>query len=70
MSHIYTNNDFQGGTLLNNRVNFENLFAFVYFNLSNIEDKVDLSFHYELSGQPNADYTIYAIVLHEKLYSS
>ena len=35
MSHVYTNNDFQGGTLLN-RVNFENLFPFVYFNLPNI----------------------------------
>ena len=35
MSHIHINNDFQGGTLLN-RVNFENLFPFVYFNLPNI----------------------------------
>ena len=54
-----------GGTLLN-RNNFESLFPFIYFELPNLEDKVKLSFHYELSGEPNADYTIYAIVLHEK----
>ena len=53
------------GTLLN-RKNFESLFPFIYFKLPNLEDKVKLSFHYELSGEPNADYTIFAIVLHEK----
>ena len=53
------------GTLLN-RNNFESLFPFIYFKLPNLEDKVKLSFHYELSGEPNADYTIFAIVLHEK----
>ena len=53
------------GTLLN-RKNFESLFPFIYFKLPNLEDKVKLSFHYELSGVPNADYTIFAIVLHEK----
>ena len=57
-----------GGTLLN-RNNFESLFPFIYFKLPNLEDKVKLSFHYELSGEPNADYTIFAIVLHEKLYN-
>ena len=45
-----------GGTLLN-RNNFESLFPFIYFELPNLEDKVKLSFHYELSGEPNADYT-------------
>ena len=54
------------GTLLN-RNNFESLFPFIYFKLPNLEDKVKLSFHYELRGEPNADYTIFAIVLHEKL---
>ena len=49
-----------------NRNNFESLFPFIYFKLPNIEDKVKLSFNYELSGEPNADYTIFAIVLHEK----
>ena len=53
------------GTLLN-RNNFESLFPFIYFKLPNLEDKIKLSFHYELSGEPNADYTIFAIVLHEK----
>ena len=53
------------GTRLN-RNNFESLFPFIYFKLPNLEDKVKLSFHYELSGEPNADYTIFAIVLHEK----
>ena len=53
------------GTLLN-RDNFESLFPFIYFKLPNLEDKVKLSFHYELSGETNADYTIFAIVLHEK----
>ena len=54
-----------GGSLLN-RNNFESLFPFIYFKLPNLEDKVKLEFHYELSGEPNADYTIFAIVLHEK----
>ena len=53
------------GTLLN-RDNFETLFPFIYFKLPNLEDKVKLTFHYELSGETNADYTIFAIVLHEK----
>ena len=56
---------FADGTLLN-RDNFETLFPFIYFKLPNLEDKVKLSFHYELSGETNADYTIFAIVLHEK----
>ena len=57
---------YDGGTLLN-RNNFESLFPFIYFKLPNLEDKVNLPFHYELSGEPNADNSIYAIVLHEKL---
>ena len=70
MGYVYANNDFQGGTLLN-RSNFENLFPFVYFDLTkqkiDIKDGVTkLSFHYELNGNPNADYNIYALVLHER----
>ena len=54
MRYVYANNDFQGGTLLN-RSNFENLFPFVYFDLTkqkiDIKDGVTkLSFHYELSA--------------------
>ena len=70
MGYVYANNDFQGGTLLN-RSNFENLFSFVYFDLT--KQKIDLkdgvtklSFHYELSANPNDDYNIYALVLHER----
>ena len=70
MGYVYANNDFQGGTLLN-RSNFENLFPFVYFDLTkqkiDIKDGVTkLSFHYELSANPNANYNIYALVLHER----
>ena len=70
MGYVYANNDFQGGTLLN-RTNFESLFPFVYFGLTNqkldIRDGVTkLAFHYELSANPNADYNIYALILHER----
>ena len=70
MSYVFANNDFQGGTLLN-RQNFENIFPFVYFDLT--KQKIDLkdgvtklSFHYELSGATAANYNIYALVLHER----
>ena len=71
MSYVYANNDYQGGTLLN-RTNFENLFPFVYFDLTkqkmDIKDGVTkLAFHYELSANPNANYNIYALVLHERI---
>ena len=70
MGYVYANNDFQGETLLN-RTNFESLFPFVYFDLTkqkmDIKDGVTkLAFHYELSANPNADYNIYALVLHER----
>ena len=70
MSYVFANNDFQGGTLLN-RQNFENIFPFVYFDLTkqkiNLKDGVTkLSFHYELSGATAANYNIYALVLHER----
>ena len=70
MSYVYANNDFQGGTLLN-RSNFESLFPFIYFDLTkqkiDIKDEVTkLMFHYELSANPNADYNLYGLVLHER----
>ena len=70
MSYVFANNDFQGGTLLN-RQNFENIFPFVYFDLTkqklDIKDGVTkLSFHYELSGATAANYNIYALTLHER----
>ena len=69
MGYVYANNDFQGGTLLN-RTNFENIFPFVYFDLTkqklDIKDGVTkLAFHYELSGTTAANYNVYALVLHE-----
>ena len=70
MKYVYANNDFQGGTLLN-RQNFENIFPFVYFDLT--KQKIDLkdgvtklAFHYELSGATAANYNIYALVLHDR----
>ena len=71
MGYVYANNDFQGGTLLN-RTNFGSLFPFVYFDLTkqkmDIKDGVTkLAFHYELSANPNADYNLYALVLHERV---
>ena len=50
---------------------FENLFPFVYFDLTkqkeDLKDGVTkLAFHYELTANPNADYNIYALVLHER----
>ena len=70
MKYVYANNDFQGGTLLN-RQNFENIFPFVYFDLTkqkiDIKDGVTkLAFHYELSGATAANYNIYALVLHDR----
>ena len=70
MSYVFANNDFQGGTLLN-RQNFENIFPFVYFDLTkqklDIKDGVTkLTFHYELSGATAENYNIYALVLNER----
>ena len=71
MKYVNANNDLQGGTLLNIS-NFKNLYPFVYFDLT--KQKTDLrdgntklSFHYTLSGTTATDYTIYGIVLSEKV---
>ena len=69
--HTFTQTTtFTGGTLLN-MSNFKSLFPFLYFDLTkrkmDIKDGVTkLSFHYELRANPNADYNIYALVLHER----
>ena len=70
MKYVYANNDFQGGTLLN-RQNFQEIFPFIYFDLTkqklDLKDGVTkLAFHYELSGATAANYNIYALVLHER----
>ena len=51
--------------------NFENVFPFVYFDLTkqklDIKDGVTkIAFHYELSGETTTNYNIYALVLHER----
>ena len=70
MKYTNANNDLQGGTLLDIS-NFKKLYPFIYFDLT--KQKTDLkdgntklSFHYNLDGDPNADYTIFGIVLSEK----
>ena len=70
MKYVNANNDLQGGTLLNIS-NFENLYPFIYFDLTkrrtDLRDgNTKLSFHYTLSGTTATDYTIYGIVLSEK----
>ena len=50
---------------------FENLFPFVYFDLTkqkmDIKDGVTkLAFHYKLATNPDADYNLYALVLRER----
>ena len=70
MSYVYANNDFQGGTLLN-RNNFTSLFPFIYFDLT--KQKIDIKdgitklvFYYELTANPNNDYNLYGLILHER----
>ena len=70
MKYVNANNDLQGGTLLN-ITNFQNLYPFIYFDLTkqrtDLRDgNTKLSFHYSLSGTTATDYTIYGIVLSEK----
>ena len=70
MKYVHANNDYQGGTLLN-RADFETLFPFLYFDLT--KQKLDIkdgttkvNFKYHLSAAPDANYGIYAVILHEK----
>ena len=63
-------NDFLSGPLIN-RANFRNLFGMIYFDLRNQEEDVKdsvvaLTFRYELNGGNPTNYTINALVLHEK----
>ena len=71
MKYVNANNDLQGSTLLNIS-NYKNLFPFIYFDLTkqktDIKDgNTKLSFHYTLSGSTTTDYTIYGVVLSEKV---
>ena len=59
--------DVTRGISVLNRYNFKELFPFIHFDLSALKDeRAKLSFHYQLSNESTEDYTVYAIVLHEK----
>ena len=70
-------NDFLSGSLID-RANCKNRFGIIYFDLRNQEEDtknslVSLTFRYELNGANATNYTLNALVLHEKeieLYTS
>ena len=70
MSYSSAYNDVLSGPVID-RTNFKNLFGVLYFNLRNqsedIKDSVvALTFRYQLTGNPAGNYTLNALVLHEK----
>ena len=70
MSYSSAYNDFLSGSIID-RTNFKNLFGILYFDLKNQEDDVkdsvvSLTFRYQLTGAPAGNYTLNALVLHEK----
>ena len=77
MSFSSAYNDVLSGPIID-RTNFKNLFGLLYFDLRNQRDDVkdsvvSLTFRYQLTGNPAGDYTLNALVLHEKeieLYTS
>ena len=77
MSFSLAYNDVLSGPLID-RTNFKNLFGLLYFDLRNQGDDVkdsvvSLTFRYQLTGNPGGNYTLNALVLHEKeieLYTS
>ena len=77
MSYSSAYNDFLSGSIID-RTNFKNLFGLLYFDLKNQEDDVkdsvvSLTFRYQLTGNPAGNYTLNALILHEKeieLYTS
>lgn len=77
MSYSSAYNDFLTGPLID-RANFRNLFGIIYFDLRNQEEDVkdsvvSLTFRYELNRANATNYTLNALVLHEKeieLYTS
>ena len=69
--------DFLSGSLID-RANCKNLLGIIYFDLRNQKEDtknslVSLTFRYELNGANATNYTLNALVLHEKeieLYTS
>ena len=76
MSFSLAYNDVLSGSIID-RTNFKNLFGLLYFDLRNQRDNVkdsvvSLTFRYQLTGNPAGNYTLNALILHEKeieLYS-
>ena len=68
MSYSSAYNDVLSGPIID-RTNFKNLFGILYFDLRNqgddIKDSV-VSLTYQLTGNPAGNYTLNALVLHEK----
>ena len=77
MSFSSAYNDVLSGPIID-RTNFKNLFGLLYFDLRNQGDDVkdsvvSLTFRYQLTGNPTGNYTLNALILHEKeieLYTS
>ena len=70
MSFSSAYNDVLSGPIID-RTNFRNLFGLLYFDLRNQRDDVkdsvvSLTFRYQLTGNPGANYTLNALILHEK----
>ena len=70
MSYSAAYNDVLSGPIID-RTNFRNLFGILYFDLRNQSDDikdsvVSLNFRYQLTGNPAGNYTLNALVLHEK----
>ena len=77
MSFSSAYNDVLSGPIID-RTNFKNLFGLLYFDLRNQTDDVkdsvvSLTFRYQLTDAPAGNYTLNALILHEKeieLYTS
>ena len=77
MSFSSAYNDVLSGPIID-RTKFSNLFGLLYFDLRNqgndVKDSVvSLTFRYQLTGNPAGNYTLNALILHEKeieLYTS
>ena len=70
LKYVHKNNEYSEGSLLNIS-NFQTLFPFLYFNLTNqkadIRDGTTrLTFRYELSGTTATAYSVYALTLYEQ----
>ena len=70
MAYSSAYNDVLSGPIID-RTNFKNLFGVLYFDLRNQGDDIKdsvvaLTFRYQLTGNPAGDYTLNALVLHEK----